>query len=115
MRPAAFLINTPKFYIELISLQIHSENWPAALKELLLIHGINAFYNLNDLIRKEFLEMDKIEFDASTISDGQYIYIYISRLSKFTNLPQLVNHNHWKRSWQLSSSSSSSSSIIILW
>ena len=60
---------------------------------------IRTWYNpingsLEVIIRNEFEEMDKIEFDPSTITATVHPNaVYTSRLLKFTNLPQPINSN----------------------
>src|SRR5688500_6503377 len=62
-----FLNNTPKFYIELAfrCMDANPDKRPTA-EEIKKVIGDWRF--LNTSIRKEFDEMDKIEFDPSTIT-----------------------------------------------
>src|SRR6266511_2685945 len=93
VRPG-FSINTPKFYIELAykCMDANLDNRPTTEE----IHKIidSWYYLLDEAIRNEFEEMDKIEFDPSTITATVHPNaIYTSRSLKFTNLPQPVNSN----------------------
>ena len=87
VRPG-FSINTPKFYIELAykCMNVNTDNRPTTEE----IHKIidSWYYSPSN----EFKEMDKIEFDPSTITETVHQNaVYTSRLLKFTNLPQPIN------------------------
>ena len=89
VRPA-FSINTPKSYIELAykCMDANPNNRPTA-EEIYV-----DFQHNSELIKKEFEEMDKIEFDPSTNTEIAHPNaVYTSRLLKFTNLPQPINSN----------------------
>jgi len=88
MRPT-FSINTPKLYVELAykCMDANPNNRPTAEE----ICEIIWFWNYT-AVKKEFEEMDKIEFDPSTITETVHLNaIYTSRLLKLTNLPLPVN------------------------
>src|SRR5206468_3738914 len=105
---------TPKFYIELaykcMSASLNEcptaeeiekviRTWSHAL--FCTIDDLRNFYKYSDeeidelkSIKKEFLKMDNIEFDPSTITATVHPNAtYTSRLLKFANLPQPVNSN----------------------
>src|SRR5437763_8441306 len=87
VRPG-FSINTPKFYIELAykCMDADPNNRPTAEG---IEKVIRIWYDA-----KEFLEMDKIEFDPSTITTTVHPNAtYTSRSLKFINLPQPINSN----------------------
>ena len=65
-----------------------TNNRPTAIE----IYKVIDFWHNSELIKKEFEEMDKIEFDPSTnTAIAHPNAVYTSRLLKFTNLPQPVN------------------------
>src|SRR6266511_3644373 len=94
VRPG-FSINTPKFYIELAykCMDANPDNRPTAgeIREIIMTWYSTYSYSI---IENEFKEMDKIEFDPSTITATVHPNaIYTSRLLKFTNLPQPLTSN----------------------
>jgi hypothetical protein len=74
------------------------DKWPTMekIKKIISIWA-NSFYMFShkgNSIKKEFYEMDKIEFDPSTITATTHPNaIYTSKLLKFQKLPQPVNSN----------------------
>ena len=101
VRPG-FSMNTPKFYIELAykCMDANPDKRPTAEKLGEIIEfwrnsfDSSKYYYKSKSIREEFEEMDKIEFDPSTITATVHPNaVYTSRLLKFTNLPQPVNSN----------------------
>src|SRR6185369_4982620 len=94
-----FSNNTPKFYIELAfrCMDANPDKRPTAEE---IYNTIKIWYEMlhgkyiDESIRKEFDEMNEIEFDPSTIAATIHPNaVYTSRLLKFPNLPQPVNSN----------------------
>ena len=74
--------------------------YPNKLNLVICIKIIDIWYDIlkdkleDESIRKEFDEMDEIEFDPSTIAAAIHPNaVYTSRLLEFPNLPQPVNSN----------------------